>query len=196
MKPNRDINVCVFAASSERIDAAYAAAARELGQLLAERGWGCVNGAGAMGLMRALSDAVLDHGGRVVGVIPQFMVDNGWCHNGLTQVVVTADMHERKQTMQRLSQAFVALPGGCGTLEELLEALTWRQLGLAAKPIVLLNTGGYYDPLVAMLQRCVDKGFMRPSHTSLWAVAATARQAIDIIDHELSAGTPPAEAKN
>ena len=178
--------MCVFAASGEDVDVAYTAAARELGRRVAERGWGCVNGAGRLGLMRALTDGALDNGGSVTGVIPQFMVDNGWCHDHLTQVVVTADMHESKQTMHRLSQAIVALPGGCGTLEELLEALTWRQLGIADKPIVLLNTAGYYNPLVQMLQQCVDQGFMRASHLPLWTVAATPSEAVAAIERELT----------
>ena len=192
---NGTTNICVFGASSNNIDAAYMTAARELGALLAARGWVCVNGGGALGLMRAVTDGCLDHGGQAVGVIPQFMVDNGWCYDRLTQVMVTTDMHERKQLMHRITQAIVVLPGGCGTLEELLEALTWRQLGLIAKPIVLLNTQGYFDPLVAMLTRSVEQGFMKPAHTVLWTVAATPIQAVEAIEREWAEGQMPIESK-
>lgn len=187
--------ICVFAASSQRIDERYMSAARALGTLMAQRGWTCVNGAGSFGLMRAVTDGALDAGGHVTGVIPKFMVDNGWCYDRLPEVVITADMHERKQHMQQLSDAFIALPGGCGTLEELLETITWRQLGIMAKPIVLLNTLGFYDPLVTMLQQCVEQGFMKSTHTTLWSVAATPQQALDIIEDQLAHGVEQIESK-
>lgn len=163
---------------------------------MAQRGWGCVNGAGGFGLMKAVTDGVLDHGGRVLGVIPKFMVDNGWCYDRLSEVLITADMHERKQQMQQCTQAIIALPGGCGTLEELLEVITWRQLGIIAKPVVLLNTCGFFDPLVKMLERCVEQGFMRLSHTLLWTVAATPDAAVSAVERQLAQGVTPAEPKN
>ncbi len=194
MKTERT-NICVFGASSQRIDQAYTEAAYELGKLMAQRGWQCVNGAGALGLMRAVSDGVLDTGGHVTGVIPKFMVDNGWCYDRLPEVIITPDMHERKQQMADMTDAVIALPGGCGTLEELLEAITWRQLGLHVKPIVLLNTRGYYDPLVSMLQHSLDEHFMKPSHQSLWTVADTPEAAIAALDQELSQCPSPIESK-
>ncbi len=179
MKKDNQVNVCVFCASSANIDVRYLEAARELGALLAQGGWRCVNGGGAVGLMGALTDGALDAGGEVTGVIPKFMVDKGWCYDRLEDVIVTADMHQRKQMMSDMADAVIALPGGVGTLEELLETLTWRQLGLVKKPVIILNTLGYYDPLLSMLQHAIDEGFMKPSHNQLWTVAATPQEAID-----------------
>lgn len=175
-------NVCVFCASSAYIDERYLADARELGNLLAQGGWRCVNGGGAVGLMGAVTDGTLDAGGEVTGVIPKFMVDNGWCYDRLMDVVVTADMHQRKQMMSNMADAVIALPGGVGTLEELLETLTWRQLGLVKVPIIILNTLGYYDLLLAMLRHAIDEGFMKPSHGQLWQVAATPADAVALLD--------------
>lgn len=175
-------NVCVFCASSANIDERYLADARELGNLLAQGGWRCVNGGGAVGLMGAVTDGTLDAGGEVTGVIPKFMVDNGWCYDRLMDVVVTADMHQRKQMMSNMADAVIALPGGVGTLEELLETLTWRQLGLVKVPIIILNTLGYYDLLLAMLRHAIDEGFMKPSHGQLWQVAATPAEAVALLD--------------
>ena len=173
----------MFCASSADIDARYLEAARELGALLARGGWRCVNGGGAVGLMGAVTDGALDAEGEVTGVIPKFMVDNGWCYDRLDDVVVTADMHQRKQMMSDMADAVIALPGGVGTLEELLETLTWRQLGLVKNPVIILNTLGYYDGLLAMLQHAIDEGFMKPSHGSLWQVAATPAEAIALLEN-------------
>ena len=136
-------SVCVYSASSTKIADCYFRAARELGELLAHHGIRLVNGAGNLGLMRACADACLEAGGQVTGVIPRFMVEQGWQHPGLTELIETEDMHTRKQTMARLSDGVIALPGGCGTLEELLEIITWKQLGLYLNPIVVLNTEGF-----------------------------------------------------
>lgn len=176
-------NICVFCASSARIDSIYYDAAYALGKLMAENGIACVCGAGNTGLMRAVADGEIEHGGSVIGVIPQFMVDNGWCHPQLTETIITQDMHERKETMSRLADAVIALPGGCGTLEELLEIITWKQLGLYHGTIVILNISGYYNHLLAMLQHCVDERFMKESHASLWHVAASAEEAIRILNN-------------
>lgn len=183
MKSEIKGNVCVFCASSANINERYMADARELGTLLAQGGWRCVNGGGAVGLMGALTDGTLDAGGEVTGVIPKFMVDNGWCYDRLNDVIVTADMHQRKQMMSDMADAVIALPGGVGTFEELLETLTWRQLGLVKVPVIILNTLGYYDPLLAMLQHAIDEGFMKPSHGRLWQVAATAAEAVSLLDN-------------
>ena len=177
-------NVCVFCASSANIDERYLADAHQLGTLLAQAGWRCVNGGGAVGLMGAVTDGALDADGEVTGVIPKFMVDNGWCYDRLIDVVVTADMHQRKQIMSDMADAVIALPGGVGTLEELLETLTWRQLGLVKVPVIILNTLGYYDPLLAMLRHSIDEGFMKPSHGQLWQVAATPAEAISLLDND------------
>lgn len=183
MKREMRGNVCVFCASSANIDGRYLDDARELGRLLAQAGWRCVNGGGAVGLMGAVTDGTLDAGGEVTGVIPKFMVDNGWCYDRLEDVIVTADMHQRKQMMSEMADAVIALPGGVGTLEELLETLTWRQLGLIKTPIIILNSRGYYDALLAMLGHAIDEGFMKPSHSQLWQVAATPVEAVALLDN-------------
>ena len=174
-------SVCVFSASSTKIDEAYFEAARRSGTLLAERQLLLVNGAGNMGLMAAVTDAVLQGGGEAIGVIPRFMVEQGWHHQGMTELRIVSDMHERKQTMARLSDAVIALPGGCGTLEELLEVITWKQLGLYLNPIILLNTNGYFQPLLEMLHRAVDEHFMRLQHADIWRVASTADEAVEML---------------
>ncbi len=173
--------VCVYSASSTQIDEAYFTAARTLGTLLAEKGISLINGAGKMGLMAAVTDAVMQHGGEAIGVIPRFMVEQGWHHTGMSQLLVVNDMHERKQTMARLSDAVIALPGGCGTLEELLEIITWKQLGLYLNPIILLNTKGYFTPLLEMMQRAVDEHFMRTQHAAIWRVAQTPEEAVEML---------------
>ena len=171
-------SVCVYCASSTRIDPIYAEAAAKLGTMLGERGVRVINGAGSIGLMRVVSDAVLQSGGQVTGVIPRFMVDNGWGHAGLTELIEVETMHERKQIMADLSDAAIALPGGCGTLEELLEVITWKQLGLYKKPIIILNTNGYYDPLLELFHKAIDEQFMRSEHAAMWTVVDTPEEAV------------------
>lgn len=173
--------VCVYSASSTQIDEVYFSAARTLGTLLAEKGISLINGAGKMGLMAAVTDAVMQHGGEAIGVIPRFMVEQGWHHTGMSQLLIVNDMHERKQTMAKLSDAVIALPGGCGTLEELLEVITWKQLGLYLNPIILLNTKGYFTPLLEMMQRAVDEHFMRIQHAAIWRVAQTPEEAVEML---------------
>lgn len=178
---NQINSVCVYSASSTKIDPVYFTAAETLGRLLADHHIRLINGAGSIGLMRSVADAVLANGGEVTGVIPHFMVEQGWQHKGLTEMIEVENMHQRKQKMADLSDAIIALPGGCGTLEELLEIITWKQLGLYLNPIVILNTNGYFDPLLAMLQRAVDENFMREQHGAIWHVASTPQEAIDLI---------------
>ena len=173
--------VAVYAASSSQVSSEYIDAAAELGRTLAAEGIEIVYGAGKVGLMGALADAALDAGGKVTGVIPQFMVDNGWCREKLTNLIVSPDMHTRKEKIVSLADATIALPGGVGTLEELMEIITWKQLGLYADPIVILNTRGYFNPLKEMLERAVEEKFMREIHRNLWSIADTPRQAADLI---------------
>ena len=173
--------VAVYAASSSQVSSEYIDAAAELGRTLAAEGIEIVYGARKVGLMGALADAALDAGGKVTGVIPQFMVDNGWCREKLTNLIVTPDMHTRKEKIVSLADATIALPGGVGTLEELMEIITWKQLGLYADPIVILNTRGYFNPLKEMLERAVEEKFMREIHRNLWSIADTPRQAADLI---------------
>lgn len=178
---NKINSVCVYSASSTKIDSIYFETARELGTLLARSGVRVVNGAGNMGLMAAVSDAALAAGGRVTGVIPRFMVEQDWHHKGLTELFEVDTMHERKQKMADLSDAVIALPGGCGTLEELLEVITWKQLGLYLKPIVILNVKGYYDPLLEMFDRAAEEHFMGARHMDIWRVARTAQEAWELV---------------
>lgn len=173
--------VAVYAASSSQVSSEYIDATAELGRTLAAEGIEIVYGAGKVGLMGALADAALDAGGKVTGVIPQFMVDNGWCREKLTNLIVTPDMHTRKEKIVSLADATIALPGGVGTLEELMEIITWKQLGLYANPIVILNTRGYFNPLKEMLERALEEKFMREIHRNLWSIADTPRQAVDLI---------------
>lgn len=177
-------SVCVYCASSTKIPAIYFEVANELGRLLGELQLNVVNGAGNIGLMRAVSDATLAAGGTVTGVIPHFMVEQNWYHKGLTQLIEVETMHERKQKMANLSDACIALPGGCGTLEELLEIITWKQLELYVNPIVILNVNHYYDPLLQLFEQAIQEQFMRPQHQRLWAVAETAKEAVQLIYSE------------
>ena len=147
---------------------------------MAERQINLIDGAGRVGLMGCLNDAVLAAGGTVTGVIPRFMVEQGWHHTGLTRLVETETMHERKGLMAKMSDAVIALPGGCGTMEELMEIITWKQLGLYDKPVVILNTGAFYTPLIEMLEQAIDQHFMRREHAALWEVAFTPDEAVDL----------------
>lgn len=176
-------NVCVYSASSTQIAPVYFQVAEELGRLLAEKHINLINGAGYRGLMGATSNAALAAGGTVTGIIPRFMVEQGWHHQGLTRLVETETIHERKQLMADLSDGVIALPGGCGTLEELLEIITWKQLGLYLKPIVILNIDGYYNPLIEMLQNAISGNFMRKEHEAIWQVATTAQEALECLYH-------------
>ncbi len=174
-------NVCVYSASSTKIAPKYFEAATRLGTLLAEKQINLINGAGSIGLMAATSNAVLEAGGTVTGVIPRFMVEQGWHHTGLTKLIETETMHERKRLMADMSDGVIALPGGCGTLEELLEIITWKQLGLFLNPIVILNIDGYFNPLLAMLRQAIDENFMRKEHGRLWEVAASPEEAVELL---------------
>jgi len=165
-------NICVFCGSSVGARPAYVEAARELGRTLAGRRLGIVFGGGKVGLMGVLADAVLAAGGEAIGVIPEALVAREIAHNGLTELRVVHSMHERKTLMADLADAFIALPGGYGTLEEFFEAVTWTQLGIHRKPCGLLNVDGYYDALLALLDRAVSDGFIREANRSLVLDAA------------------------
>jgi uncharacterized protein (TIGR00730 family) len=162
--------VTVFCASSTRADPRFASAAGRLGRLLADHGYTIVYGGGAVGSMGALADGVLAAGGRVVGVLPQFMQELEWGHRGLTELHLVSTMHERKRLMLEGSCAAIALPGGSGTFEETLEAITWKRLGLFLGAIVLVDQGGYYRPLIAQLERAIDESFMDRRHGAMWTV--------------------------
>ncbi len=177
---NQIKSVCVYCASSTQIDACYFEAARELAILLAQNSIRLINGAGNRGLMGEVSDTALKNGGKVTGIIPHFMIEQNWHHTGLTQLIEVESMHERKGLMAKLSDAAIALPGGCGTMEELLEIITWKQLGLYLNPIIILNTNGFYNPLLQMLDKAIQGNFMRPQHGDIWQTAATPEQAVKL----------------
>ena len=161
------LRYCVFSGSSLGLHPEYAHQADDLGRLLVASGIGLVYGGASVGLMGVVADSVLRAGGEVIGVIPQFLVDREVAHTGLSDLRVTASMHERKALMADLSDGFIALPGGIGTLEELFEVWTWTKLGHHAKPCALLNTEGFYDGLAAFLDSVVAQGFLEPHHRGL-----------------------------
>ena len=181
---NNYFNAVVYSASSAAIDQIYVDAAVRLGELLAKKNITCINGGGNLGLMGAVINSVLQHGGEVKGVIPKFMVDSGWCHPKLTEQIVTQTMHERKQKMAELSNAAIALPGGVGTLEELLEIITWKQLGLYKHPIIILNTNNYYSALLEMFDNMIEQNFMHERYREMWRVVATPEEAIEELSKE------------
>lgn len=174
-------SVCVYCASSTQIDEKYFRAAETLGTLIAQCGLRLITGAGNMGLMNAVEEAALAAGGEVTGIIPSFMIKEGWHHTGLTELIETASMHERKQMMADLSDGAIALPGGCGTFEELLEVITWKQLGLYLNPIIILNLDGYYNHLIAQLDKALEDKFMRDIHAGIWQVATTPEEAVELL---------------
>ena len=161
-------SVTVFCGSSNVVDEKYFAAAHELGEKLARRRWGLVYGGGSVGLMGVLSRAVLAHGGHVTGVIPKALLDLGVGETKVSELIVTDGLRDRKAIMDERGDAFVALPGGLGTLEEVLEALTLKQLGYHTKPVVVLDLDWYFDPLWSQVQRGIDEGFIKPEFLDLW----------------------------
>jgi len=175
-------SVCVYCASSQDCDPAYHDAARTLGRLLASAGRTVVYGGGRAGSMGALAEGALAAGGRIVGVIPRFMIDLEWGHDDLSELHVVEDMRTRKHEMLTRATAVVALPGGTGTLEELFEAVTLKRLGLFAGPIVVVNLRGYYDPLLAQLAAAVDGRFVDRRHASMWTVVARPEDVLPAIE--------------
>jgi uncharacterized protein (TIGR00730 family) len=171
-------NVAVFCASADGVRAEYRAAAEELGRALAQRGVGVVYGGAKVGLMQAVAEAALDEGGRVIGVIPTVLVDREVAHHGLTELHVTETMHTRKALIGERADAFIALPGGFGTFEELFEVLAWQTLRLHAKPILLLNTRGFYDRLLGFLDHCVTEGMLKSKNRGVVLVAETVEEGL------------------
>jgi uncharacterized protein (TIGR00730 family) len=176
-------SIAVYCASSNKVRASFIAAAERLGELMAAQGKRLVYGDGGIGLMAAVARGALNAGGEVVGVIPQFMVDQGWNNPDSTKTIVTQTMHERKSTICEISDAMVALPGGIGTFEELLECLTWKQLGLHHNPVVILNTDGYYDKLLACIDQMVEEQMMRPIHKDMYVVVSEPEEVLPAIEN-------------
>ncbi|MEO7478018.1 MAG: TIGR00730 family Rossman fold protein [Lysobacteraceae bacterium] len=178
------MRICIYAASSAHCDPAYHADARALGRLIAEAGHTLVYGGGAVGSMGAVADGALDAGGEVIGIIPRFMVELEWAHQRLSALQLVEDMRERKHRLLTGSDAVVALPGGCGTLEELFEAITLKRLGIYLKPIVLSNTRDYWTPLTAFMQQnVINEGFMNPGHGGMWSVVDNVADVLPAIAH-------------
>ena len=170
--------LAVYCASSTQIEECYFRDARLIGQLMAEQGVTLINGAGNMGLMAESADGCLEKGGKAIGIIPSFMIKEGWCHEGMSEIIETTDMHTRQAKMAELSDGGIFLPGGCGTFAELMELITWKQLGIYLKPIVLLNTNGYFDALLNTLHQAITQNFMRPVHADIWRVAPNPEEAL------------------
>ena len=185
-----DKTICVYCASSQRCDAEYHAAAHRVGEVLVEHGYGIVYGGGAKGSMGAVADGALARGGKVRGILPRFMQDLEWGHPRLTELKIVEDLRVRKHLMLSESDGCVALPGGCGTLEELFEALTLKRLGLYVHPIVLLNTRNYFAPLLELLEHAVRERFMGDRHLEMWQVVAEPEE----IPHALATAPPWSEA--
>jgi uncharacterized protein (TIGR00730 family) len=173
--------VCVYCASSRQCDSRYHAAAEALGQELALSGVAIVYGGGSEGSMGHLADAALAHGGHVIGIIPRFMYELEWAHRNLSELRLVNDLHERKRAMISEVDAVIALPGGCGTLEELFEAITWKRLGLYGGPIVMVNTNGFFAPCLRLLESCIEQRFMDPRHGTMWSVVDEPHQVMSAI---------------
>jgi uncharacterized protein (TIGR00730 family) len=173
------MQVCVFCGSSPGTDPAYLAAAEHVGRTLAERDVGLIYGGAGVGTMGALADAALAAGGRVTGVIPQSLVDREIAHPRLSELYVVADLHERKAKMASLADAFLVLPGGAGTLEELFEVFTWAQLGLHHKPIALLDVAGYYQPMLRFMDHMAGQGFLRREYRDMLIVDTDVTEVLD-----------------
>jgi uncharacterized protein (TIGR00730 family) len=183
--------LCVFCSSSNHLPESYRWEARALGARMAGEGIELVYGGGSVGLMGVLADAVLAGGGKVTGVIPDFLSTKELAHDGITRMVVTRSMHERKQEMSRMADAFAVLPGGFGTLDEFFEILTWKQLGLHSRPIVVANSGGWFDPLMAYCRHAVATGAVTRGNLELFTVVDRAQEVLDAVRRR----RPPQEAK-
>ncbi len=190
-------SVCVYCGSRMGNEAAFEAAAREVGKQIGQRGWQLVYGGGSTGLMGAVADATLAHGGTVIGVIPERLMNREMGHKGLTELHVVDNMHQRKHMMAMHADAFLAIAGGIGTMEEIFEVWTWRQLGYHHKSLGLLNTNGYYDDLLRFIDRSRESGFLWPDVQQLLMVDTTASTLLDRLHHEalaLQKQTPPDSA--
>ncbi|TDN70947.1 TIGR00730 family Rossman fold protein [Paraburkholderia sp. BL10I2N1] len=184
-------SVCVYCGSSDGVKPLYAEAARAFGRAIVEARLALVYGGGKVGLMGVIADEVMAAGGRAIGVIPELLVNKEVGHEGLTELHVVPDMHQRKKMMADLSDAFIAMPGGAGTLEELFEVYTWAQLGYHQKPVAVLNIDGYYDPLISMLQHTVQEGFMRQTYLDILQIDSDPVSLISKLQRYL----PPARDK-
>lgn len=173
--------VCVYCASSDKVDAKYFEATVKIAKALVKNSTTVVYGGGARGLMGQLADTVLKENGRIIGIMPRFMKEVEFHHKDVNEFIFTADMHERKKQFMVGVDALIALPGGCGTFEELMEAITLKRLGIFTKPILILNLDGYYDPMLQMLDRAIENNFMRDEHRDIWTVFENPENVIEVI---------------
>ena len=179
------MRICIYCASSAKIDEIYFEATERLAKILVNSGVQVIYGGGGHGLMGKLADTVLAQGGQIKGIMPQFMNEVEWAHKKVTDFEFTNTMHERKAKFLENIDALIALPGGTGTLEELLEAITLKRLGQFTKPIIILNTNGYYDPLIQMLERCVEEKFLRPIHAEMWTFVHQPEEVMSAINQSM-----------
>lgn len=177
--------ICVYCASSTQVKPVYFSETASLARILADENITIVYGGGSMGLMGKLADSALEAGGKIIGIIPRFMCEVEWNHTNLTELILVHSMHERKEKMAMMADAVVALPGGCGTMEELLEVITWKRLGIFTKPIIIVNIEGYFDALITMLNRAVDEHFLREEHRQMWSIVENASEVLDAINNSL-----------
>lgn len=175
------MKICVYCSSSSKIEKKYFDSTKELAKELIKENVEVVYGGGGGGLMGHLADVIIDNGGKITGISPKFMQDIEWTHKRLEKLELVDTMHERKSKFLENIDAVIALPGGCGTLDELIEAITLKRLGLFLKPIVIINTQGFYNPLIEMLERCVDQNFMDERHLKMWNVVDETNNILDII---------------
>jgi len=175
--------ICIYCASSNKVDQKHFVATDILANDLVKHGITAVYGGGSAGLMGRLATTMLAQGGKVIGVLPRFMEKVEWGHKGLTELILVEDMHERKKLLVTNVDAVVALPGGCGTLEELMEVITLKRLGKFTKPIIILNLDGFYNPLVELLDRMIDEKFMRPEHRGIWRVVNRPEEILTAIEN-------------
>lgn len=178
--------VCVYCASSRKANGVYFEDAKKLGKILAKNSITLIYGGGAVGSMGNIADGTLSENGKVIGIIPKFMADLEWAHKGLTELHIVKSMHERKHLMLDGVDAAIALPGGCGTLEELMEAITWKRLGIFIKPIIIVNTKGFFDHLIKLLEHSISEKFMSEKHGTMWSVVNNVEDVIPAIKN-----TPP-----
>ena len=179
------MRICIYCASSAKIDEIYFEATERLAKILVNSKVHVIYGGGGHGLMGKLADTVLAQGGQIKGIMPQFMNEVEWAHKSVTDFEFTKTMHERKAKFLENIDALIALPGGTGTLEELLEAITLKRLGQFTKPIIILNTNGYYDPLKLMLERCVEEKFLRPIHAEMWTFVNQPEEVMSAINQSM-----------
>lgn len=179
------MRICIYCASSAKIDESYFEATERLAKILVNSKVHVIYGGGGHGLMGKLADTVLAQGGQIKGIMPQFMNEVEWAHKSVTDFEFTKTMHERKAKFLENIDALIALPGGTGTLEELLEAITLKRLGQFTKPIIILNTNGYYDPLIKMLERCVEEKFLRPIHAEMWTFVNQPEEVMSAINQSM-----------